>query len=40
MYRKYIKEEKLHVRKLEQIGLVNFDEWNEWYSNHWISQTK
>ena len=28
----------IHIRKLEQISLVNFDKWNEWYSNHWISK--
>ncbi len=34
-YQEYRNEQKMCVKKLEQIGLANFKEWNEWHSSYW-----
>lgn len=35
-YQEYKERNKLLVKKLSQIGLVNFDKWSEWYSQEGI----
>lgn len=34
-YQEYKNDQKTRVKKLEQIGLANYREWEDWYSSQW-----